>query len=103
MNYVSDWIDTLCMEWQKQLNDFMIIDGLEDANSSIIAKGALLMDKQKNGEPVSYTHLDVYKRQAGGPHRQVWPYAATLPEGTPARPLQQFDIERKAVPAPVGD
>ena len=32
MNYVSDWIDTLCMEWQKQLNDFMIIDGLEDAN-----------------------------------------------------------------------
>ena len=50
MNYVSDWIDTLCMEWQKQLNDFMIIDGLEDANSSIIAKGALLMDKQKNGE-----------------------------------------------------
>ena len=50
MNYVSDWIDALCMEWQKQLNDFMIIDGLEDANSSIIAKGALLMDKQKNGE-----------------------------------------------------
>ena len=50
MNYVSDWIDTLCMEWQKQLNDFMIIDGLEGANSSIIAKGALLMDKQKNGE-----------------------------------------------------
>lgn len=47
MNYVSDWIDTLCMEWQKQLNDFMIIDGLEDANPSIIAKGALLMDKQK--------------------------------------------------------
>ena len=42
-------------------------------------------------------------RAAGGPHRQVWPYAATLPEGTPARPLQQFDIERKAVPAPVGD
>ena len=38
------------MEWQKQLNDFMIIDGLEGANSSIIAKGALLMDKQKNGE-----------------------------------------------------
>ena len=38
MNYVSDWIDTLCMEWQKQLNDFMIIDGLEDANPSIIAK-----------------------------------------------------------------
>ena len=50
MNYVSDWIDTLCMEWQKQPNDFMIIDGLEDANPSIIAKGALLMDKQKNGE-----------------------------------------------------
>lgn len=38
------------MEWQKQLNDFMIIDGLEDANPSIIAKGSLLMDKQKNGE-----------------------------------------------------
>ena len=50
MNYVSDWIDTLGMEWQKQPNDFMIIDGLEDANPSIIAKGALLMDKQKNGE-----------------------------------------------------
>src|SRR5699024_8414345 len=32
-------------------------------------------------------------RAAGGPHRQVWPYAATLPEGTPARPLQQFDFE----------
>ena len=28
---------------------------------------------------------------------------ATLPEGTPARPLQQLDFERKAVPAPVGD
>ena len=26
-----------------------------------------------------------------------------LPEGTPARPLQQLDFERKAVPAPVGD
>ena len=44
MNYVSDWIDTLCMEWQKQLNDFMIIDGLENANPSILAKGALLME-----------------------------------------------------------
>ena len=32
-------------------------------------------------------------RAAGGPHRQVWPYAATLPEGTPARPLQQLDFE----------
>ena len=42
-------------------------------------------------------------RAAGGSHRQVWPYAATLPEGTPARPLQQLDFERKAVPAPVGD
>ena len=42
-------------------------------------------------------------RAAGGPHRQVWPYAATLPEGTPARPLQQPDFERKAVLAPVGD
>src|SRR5699024_4682378 len=42
-------------------------------------------------------------RAAGGRHRQVWPYAATLPEGTPARALQQLDFERKAVPAPVGD
>ena len=42
-------------------------------------------------------------RAAGGPHRQVWPYAATLPEGTPVRPLQQLDFKRKAVPAPVGD
>ena len=42
-------------------------------------------------------------RAAGGPHRQVWPYAAAIPEGTPARPLQQLDFERKAVPAPVGD
>ena len=42
-------------------------------------------------------------RAAGGPHRQVWPYAATLPERTPARPLQQLDFKRKAVPAPVGD
>ena len=32
-------------------------------------------------------------RAAGGPHRQVWPYAATLPEGTPARALQQLDFE----------
>ena len=36
--------------------------------------------------------------QPEAPHRQVWPYAATLPEGTPARPLQQLDFERKAVP-----
>lgn len=42
-------------------------------------------------------------RAAGGPHRQVWPYAATLPEGTPARPLQQLDFERKAVPSPIRD
>lgn len=45
MNYVSDWIDTLCMEWQKQLNDFMIIDGLEDTNSSIIVKDLLIKVK----------------------------------------------------------
>ena len=57
MNYVSDWIDTLCMEWQKQLNDFMIIDGLEDANSSIIAKGALLMDKQKKWRTVQNVRI----------------------------------------------
>lgn len=38
------------MEWQKQLNDFMTIGELENANPPIIAKGALLMDKQKNGE-----------------------------------------------------
>ena len=31
--------------------------------------------------------------QQEAPHRQVWPYAATLPEGTPARPLQQLDFE----------
>ena len=41
--------------------------------------------------------------QQEAPHRQVWPYAATLPEGTPAQPLQQLDFERKAVPAPFGD
>ena len=29
-------------------------------------------------------------------------YLKTLPEGTPAQPLQQLDFERKAVPAPVG-
>ena len=50
MSYVSDWIGAPCMEWQKQLNDFMIIGELENANPPIIAKGALLMDKQKNGE-----------------------------------------------------
>ena len=38
------------MEWQKQLNDFMIIGELEVANPPIVVKGALLMDKQKNGE-----------------------------------------------------
>lgn len=35
--------------------------------------------------------------------RNVWPDAATLPEGTPARPLQQPVFEWKDVPAPVGD
>ena len=44
MSYVSDWIDLPCMEWQKQLNDFMIIGELENANPPIIAKGALLME-----------------------------------------------------------
>ena len=38
------------MEWQKQLNDFMIIGELENANPPIIAKGALLMDKAKKME-----------------------------------------------------
>lgn len=38
MNYVSDWIGVLCMEWQKQLNDFMIIGGLEVANPPIVVK-----------------------------------------------------------------
>ena len=28
MSLVSDWIDTLYMEWRKKQNDFMIIDGL---------------------------------------------------------------------------
>lgn len=50
MSLMSDWIDTLYMEWRKKQNGYMIIDGLETANPSIIAKGALLMDKQKNGE-----------------------------------------------------
>ena len=47
MSYVSDWIGAPCMEWQKQLNDFMIIGELENANPPIIAKGALLMDSKK--------------------------------------------------------
>lgn len=47
MSLMSDWIDTLYMEWRKKQNGYMIIDGLETANPSIIAKGALLMDKQK--------------------------------------------------------
>lgn len=38
------------MEWQEQLNDFMIIGGLAVTNPPIIAKGALLMEKQKSGE-----------------------------------------------------
>lgn len=38
------------MEWQEQLNDFMIIGGLVLPNPPIIAKGALLMEKQKSGE-----------------------------------------------------
>ena len=33
------------MEWQEQLNDFMIIGGLAVSNPPIIAKGALLMEK----------------------------------------------------------
>ena len=27
------------------------------------------------------------------PHWQIWPYASEIPQGTPARPLQQPDIE----------
>ena len=38
------------MEWQEQLNDFMIIGGLAVSNPPIIAKGALLMEKQKSGD-----------------------------------------------------
>ena len=38
------------MEWQEQLNDFMIIGGLVVSNPPIIVKGALLMEKQKSGE-----------------------------------------------------
>ena len=38
------------MEWQEQLNDFMIIGGLALSNPPIVAKGALLMEKQKSGE-----------------------------------------------------
>ena len=38
------------MEWQEQLNDFMIIGGLAISNPPIVAKGALLMEKQKSGE-----------------------------------------------------
>ena len=39
------------MEWQKTTEMiFIIIGELENANPPIIAKGALLMDKQKNGE-----------------------------------------------------
>ncbi len=38
------------MEWQEQLNDFMITGGLAVPNPPIIAKGALLMEKQKGGE-----------------------------------------------------
>ena len=38
------------MEWQEQLNDFMIIGGLAVSNPPIVAKGALLMEKQKSGE-----------------------------------------------------
>ena len=37
-------------------------------------------------------------RAAGGPHRQVWPYAATLPEGTSAQPLQQLILSEKLYP-----
>ena len=31
--------------------------------------------------------------QPEAPHRQIWPYAAAIFERTPARPLQQPDLE----------
>ena len=36
-------------------------------------------------------------------NRKLGPDAATLPEGTPARPFQHPDYGLEAVPAPVGD
>ena len=37
-------------------------------------------------------------RAAGGPHRQVWPYAATLPEGTPAGLYSSLILSEKLYP-----
>ena len=37
-------------------------------------------------------------RAAGGPHRQVWPYAATIPEGTPAQPYSSLILSEKLYP-----
>ena len=36
-----------------------------------LAEGALLAAVERNGAPVSYTHLDVYKRQAEKPGRKL--------------------------------
>ena len=36
MSLMSDWIDTLYMEWRKKQNGYMIIDGLAVSNPSII-------------------------------------------------------------------
>ena len=47
MNYVSDWIDTLCMEWQKQLNDFMIIDGYKMLTRLLLRKETCLWRSKK--------------------------------------------------------
>ncbi len=54
----------------------------------------ITVQRRMNMSELTYTRCGDYYipdlktfRAAGGPHRQVWPYAATLPEGTPARPL----------------
>ena len=61
----------------------------------------IIVQRRTNMNKLTYTPLrrllhprPEAVRAAGGPHRAKYgPYAATLPEGTPARPLQQLDFE----------
>ena len=96
-NYTTRGLAKICKEG---------VDAIGAALRELEAAGYIvrhkLRDRQGRISDTEYPRPETF-RAAGGPHRQVWPYAATLPEGTPARPLQQLDFERKAVPALVGD
>ena len=79
------------INWYRHASSLEFHDSAPNPGPAVMERGTMPMSKNKK-IPVSYTHLDVYKRQA---RRWLW-CAATC--RTSRSPIRRIDVYKRQIP-----